>query len=99
MLCLISGLIYWRLHIRRRLEREISDPLFLVQELNNAHQISPQEKRLMLDLAADNALPNPLTLFVEPRFFLDAREKASYASSREIIESLLLRLFSIEVKS
>jgi hypothetical protein len=91
-----AGLLGWRIWQRRQLDRERNDPMILIQELNSAHQLSSQEKRLMQDLSVKNSLQSPLKLFVEPKYFLDAMESRAFASSRPVMRSLLSKLFGIE---
>ena len=90
-----AGLFYWQQWQRKRVERELNDPLFLVYELNTAHQLSDQEKRLMQELSEKHSLPTPLTLFVEPKFLLDAWENETFASSQPTVQKLLSKLFNI----
>ena len=95
---LVAGLLYWQLLKRKRSEWELSDPMALVKELNLAHQLSDQEKRLMQELSDRNALPSPLKLFVEPKFLLEALESDSFVSARDSVLQLLSKLFDITVE-
>ena len=92
---LVAGLFYWQKWQRKQREGELNDPLFLVYELNTAHQLSDPEKRLMQELSEKNSLSTPLTLFVEPKFLLDAWENEAFASSKPMVQKLLSKLFNI----
>ena len=94
---IIAALVYWQILKRKQLERELNDPKCLVRELNLAHQLSEPEKRFMQELSAQHALPTPLTLFVEPKFLMDAWENDAYTSSRPTVRRLLSKLFEISV--
>ena len=90
-----AGFVGWRMWRQQQLARELSDPLFLVRELNSAHQLSDQEKRLMQELSAKHLLPTPLKLFVEPKYLLEAWENEAFASSQPMVRQLLSKLFDI----
>jgi hypothetical protein len=92
---IIACFIGWQVWRQKRLAREVSDPMFLVYELNSLHQLSEQEKRLMQELSEKNLLPTPLKLFVEPKYLLDAWQSETYASSQPTIRQLLSKLFDI----
>ena len=94
----IVGLLYWQQRRRKRAEWELNDPMALVQELYFVHQLSEPEKNLMKELAEQNALPNPLKLFVEPKFLLEAWEDIALAPERPLVRRLLSRLFEITVQ-
>ena len=89
------GAFAWRMWMQKRAEREQSDPMFLVHELNVAHQLSDLEKRLMKELSEKYSLPTPLKIFVEPGYLLDAWESESFASSQPTVQKLLSKLFDI----
>ena len=88
-------LAYWQLLRRNRAEWELNDPMALLKELNHVHQLSDSEKRFMRELSDKNALPSPLTLFVEPKFLLDALENDVYFSARSSVQQLLAKLFDM----
>ena len=94
----VGGLLYWQTRLRKRAEWELNDPMALVQELNFVHQLSEPEKKWMKELAERNALPNPLKIFVEPKFLLEAWEDISFNPERPMIRRLLSRLFEITVQ-
>ena len=94
----VGGLLYWQTRLRKRAEWELNDPMALVQELNFVHQLSEPEKKLMKELAERNALPNPLKIFVEPKFLLEAWEDISLNPERPLVRRLLARLFEITVQ-
>jgi len=77
----------------------MNDPVFLVKELNFAHQLSEQEKRLMREISEKNLLSTPLKLFVEPQFLLDAWENEAFAASQPAVQQLLSKLFDISKTS
>ena len=87
------GWQFWR---QKRKEREQNDPNGLLKELNNAHQLSEPEKRLMQTLSEKHALSSPLVLFVEPKFLLDALESNAFVSARPSVRRLLSKLFDID---
>lgn len=91
----VVAFICWQMWRHRRMEWELNDPVFLVQELNSAHQLSEQEKRLMRELSEKHLLPSSLKLFVEPKFLLDAWDSDTFLSSRSEIQQLLSKLFDI----
>jgi len=92
---IVASYLGWRMWRQQWLAREVSDPMFLVYELNSVHQLSEQEKRLMQELSEKNSLPSPLKLFVEPKYLLDAWQNKTYASARPTIRQLLSKLFDI----
>ena len=92
---IVAGVVYWQMWRHKRAERELSDPVFLVNELNSAHQLSEQEKRLMRELSEKNSLATPLKLFIEPKFLLDAWESDAFATSQSEVQQLLSKLFDI----
>ena len=92
---IIASFIAWQVWARKRAERTLHDPMFLVYELNSAHQLSEQEKRLMLELSEKNLLSTPLKLFIEPKYLLDAWENEIFASSQPTVRVLLSKLFDI----
>jgi len=92
---MISGFLGWQLWRRKRMERMLNDPMFLVHELNSAHQLSEPEKRLMKELSEKNSLPTPLKVFVEPKFLLDAWDNDTFTASQPILQQLLSKLFDI----
>ena len=92
---LIAGFLGWRVWRQKKKARELSDPMFLVYELNSAHQLSEPEKRVMQELSEKNSLPTSLKLFVEPKYLLDALENETFASSRLEVQQLLSKLFDI----
>ena len=91
----IAGLFGWKIWQRKREEWEINDPMALVRELNHVHQLTEQEKHLMKELSAQNALPTPLSLFVEPKFLLEALGNNAFDPLRSTVRRLLLKLFDI----
>jgi len=93
----VGGWFFWQIIRKRRMEGELNDPMYLVRELNFVHQLSEPEKRIMQVLTDRNALPSPLTLFVEPKFLLDAWENDLYDTSRSTVRRLLSKLFEISV--
>ena len=95
----IAGLVYWNLWRLKRMEWALTDPIALLQELYFVHQISEPEKRLMREVSERNALANPLQLFVEPKFFLEALEKDSFVSYRSALRRLLSKLFDIIIEA
>ena len=90
-------LVYWQHRRRKQTEWELNDPMALVKELNFAHQLSEQEKRLMQEVSSKNTLSSPLQLFVEPKFLLDVWEDDSFVSSQPLVRRLLSKLFDIAV--
>ena len=96
---IVAGLVYWQILRRKQQERELNDPLYLLQELNYVHQLSEQDRRFMLELSERNVLSTPLPLFVEPKFLLDAWEDDTYTSSRTTLRRLLHQLFEITLES
>jgi len=96
---LIVGIVYGLLWQKKRMEWALHDPMALVQELNSVHQLSEQEKWLMLEVSKKNALPYPLQLFVEPKFLLAAWEDDSFVSSQPLVRRLLSKLFNITTES
>ena len=90
-----AGFFGWKVWRQHRLTRELTDPVFLINELNFVHQLSEQEKRLMQELSEKHSLPSPLKLFVEPKFLLDAWTSETFTSSRPTIQQLLSKLFDI----
>jgi len=90
-----AGFVGWKVWRQHRLTRELTDPVFLINELNFAHQLSEQEKRLMQELSEKHSLPSPLKLFVEPKFLLDALASETFTPSRPTIQQLLSKLFDI----
>jgi len=95
---IIGGLVYWQVLRRKQMEKELKEPRYLVQELYYVHQLSDIEKRFIQELSDRNALPSPLTLFVEPKFLLEAWEGDSYVSARRTVRRLLSKLFDITVE-
>jgi len=93
----VAGFLGWQVWQRKRTERELNDPMFLIYELNSIHQLSEQEKRLMQELSERNSLPSPLKLFVEPKFLLDACESETFASYQTTARQLLSKLFDIKL--
>ena len=92
---IISSFLGWQLWQRKRMDKIMNDPMFLVYELNSAHQLSEPEKRLMKELSEKNSLPTPLKLFVEPKYLLDAWENNAFAGSQPTLQQLLSKLFDI----
>ena len=92
---LIIGFLGWQVWRQKRKARELSDPMFLVYELNSAHQLSDPEKRLMQELSEKHSLPTPLKLFVEPKYLLDALDNETFASSQPEVQQLLYKLFDV----
>ena len=92
---LVASFVGWQMWRQHRITREVSDPMFLVYELNSVHQLSEPEKRLMQELSEKNSLATPLKLFVEPKYLLDAWQSETYASSQPTIRQLLSKLFDI----
>ena len=92
---IFASFVAWQMWTRKRVERTLNDPMFLVYELNSAHQLSEQEKRLMLELSEKNLLSTPLKLFVEPKYLLDALENEKFVSSQPTVQILLFKLFDI----
>jgi hypothetical protein len=92
---LIAGIIYWRLLRQKRIERELSDPMVLFEELVFVHQLSPQEKTLIQKISSRSALPTPLQLFVEPKFLLEAWGDETMVPSHPLVRRLLYKLFDI----
>ena len=91
----LAGFLVWKMWRQKRKEKVLNDPMFLVYELNSAHQLSEQEKRLMQELSEKHSLPSTLKLFVEPKFLLDAWESEAFASSQPTVRQLLTKLFDI----
>ena len=91
----IIGIAGWQIWWKKKKERALGDPMFLVFELNSAHQLSEREKQLMQELSKKNSLPTPLKLFIEPKFLLDAWENETFASSQNEVRLLLSKLFDI----
>jgi len=91
----VACFLAWQTWRRKKIERQFSDPMFLVHELNSAHQLSEQEKRVMQTLSERNLLPTPLKLFIEPQYLLDAWESETFASSQPTVRVLLSKLFDI----
>jgi hypothetical protein len=92
---LIAGYVGWQMWRQKRTIWELNDPIFLVNELNSAHKLSEQEKRLMRELSEKNSLSTPLKLFVEPKFLLDAWENETFPQSQLTVQQLLSKLFDI----
>jgi hypothetical protein len=95
---LIVGVAYWQFRIRRHTELAVSDPNYLVKELNAAHQLTRDEIGIMRKIAEENALPNVLDLFVEPKLLLDILDNGRYKPYRPVVRVLLDKLFGIETK-
>ena len=95
VVAIAACVVCWQIWRHKRRERELNDPLFLVQELFSAHQLSEQEKRLMRELSDKHLLSSPLKLFIEPKFLLDAWESDSFAASQPEVQQLLSKLFGI----
>lgn len=96
---LIVGIVYGLLWQKRRVGWVLHDPMALVKELNVAHQLSEQEKRLMLEISKKNTLPSPLQLFVEPKFLLEAWSDDSFVSYQPLVRRLLAKLFDITTEN
>ena len=90
-----GGFFVWKIWRQHRLVREMTDPAFLLSELNAVHRLSEQEKRLLQELAEQFSLASPLNLFVEPKFLLDAWNSETFSSSQPTIRQLLSKLFDI----
>ena len=95
----VAAFVACRIWQQQRLEKQMNDPVFLVKELNFAHQLSEQEKRLMREISEKNLLSTPLKLFVEPQFLLDAWENEAFAASQPAVQQLLSKLFDISKTS
>ena len=91
----VAGVVCWRMWRQRRAEWELNDPMALVKELVFVHQLSDQDKRFMQELSEKNSLTSPLSLFVEPKFLLDALESDSFISAQTSVRRLLAKLFDI----
>jgi hypothetical protein len=91
----VSAYLAWRNWQKKREVWELNDPVFLVTELNSAHRLSEQERRLMREISEKHSLSTPLKLFVEPNFLLDAWESETFASSKPTVQQLLSKLFDI----
>ena len=92
---LVAGFVGWQMWKKRRKVKELTDPMFLVSELNSAHQLSNQERRLMQEVSEQHSLSSPLKLFVEPEYLLDAWSSETFATARPTIQQLLTKLFDI----
>jgi hypothetical protein len=92
---IIAGFLGWQVWRQKRMARELSDPIFLVYELNAAHQLSEPEKRLMQELSEKHSLPTSLKLFIEPKYLLDALDNETFASLRPEVQQLLYKLFDV----
>ena len=90
-----AGLFGWKAWQKRREAWAVNDPMALVKELNHVHQLNEQEKRVMRELSEQNVMPTSLSLFVEPKFLLEALENEAFAPSRSTVRRLLSKLFDI----
>lgn len=92
---IVAGLIYYDMKYRQRLQKAHDDPDMLFRELCIAHELTKAEKRFLRDFAGENGLKNPLSLFIEPKYFEQALERDDFASAQSTIEYLLEKLFDL----
>lgn len=87
------------LYNRHVLKYSIKDgyhsPIRLFNELCVLHGLLRSERQFLKLFAESNALPHPLSLFIEPRFFLDAGSDPRLERHRVMIEVLLIKMFGI----
>ncbi|MDR3232751.1 MAG: hypothetical protein LBT46_03650 [Planctomycetaceae bacterium] len=94
--CFIAGIFYWKFLLQKRAVQSLNNPVFLIKELNAAHQLTRDEISLMQKVSDFKTLPDALTLFVEPEYLLNALEDNAFAPSRHLISPLLHKLFGID---
>jgi NADH:ubiquinone oxidoreductase subunit 3 (subunit A) len=84
-----------------RHERLLNDPLILFQELCTVHQLTLPEQQLLQNVAKDQELNNPLSLFIEPQHIRQALNNPLFEKFYIDIEILLTKLFDLipETKS
>ncbi|MGL4595461.1 MAG: hypothetical protein ACRCUY_12110 [Thermoguttaceae bacterium] len=69
----------------------------LFRELCRAHQLAMRERLLLVEIAEDASLENPLPLFVEPKYLLDTLQDFDLVSVHPLISTIIATLFGKEI--
>ncbi len=93
----VGILVYYDLMVRRKNGPDYDNPRVLFRELCATHRFTAAEKRFLKNLAEDLDLEDPLPLFIEPSYFVQALEDARFDASGQMLRYLLGKLFDIKV--
>ncbi|MGL4943108.1 MAG: hypothetical protein ACRC46_07950 [Thermoguttaceae bacterium] len=92
---MIGVIAYNNLVLRYTKKNGFDSPKRLFDELCMLHEILRSERQFLKLFAETRGLPDPLTLFVEPKFFLDAQQNPDFSRHRVMLEGLLIKMFGI----
>ncbi|MDR1270739.1 MAG: hypothetical protein LBK82_14580 [Planctomycetaceae bacterium] len=85
---------YWERHTF-----SLDDPWNLFRELCTAHELTRLERQLLRHIAEERHWSNPLQIFIEPLHLKSALDLKRFEKSQSLIESLLEKLFNVEIKN
>ncbi|MDR2705445.1 MAG: hypothetical protein LBC02_06675 [Planctomycetaceae bacterium] len=84
---------YWEQYVLSQ-----DNPWNLFRELCSAHKLNRSEQQLLRQIADERHWENPLQIFIEPLHLKSALDHKRFEKSRSMIESLLIKLFDLDVK-
>jgi hypothetical protein len=84
---------YWEQYIL-----SLDNPWNLFRELCSAHELNRSERQLLRQIANEQHWENPLQIFIEPLHLKSALDQKQFEKSRSMIESLLVKLFDLDMK-
>jgi uncharacterized membrane protein (DUF106 family) len=84
---------YWEQYVL-----SLDNPWCLFRELCVAHELNRSEQQLLRQVADEQHWENPLQIFIEPLHLKSALDNKRFEKSRSMIESLLIKLFDLDMK-
>jgi hypothetical protein len=84
---------YWEQYVL-----SLDNPWNLFRELCSAHKLNWSEQQLLRQIADEQHWENPLQIFIEPLHLKSALDNKRFEKSRSMIESLLIKLFDLDMK-
>ncbi|MDR1479677.1 MAG: hypothetical protein LBJ00_12150 [Planctomycetaceae bacterium] len=95
---IVLGVLFER-YLVYRMKVTADSPAALFVELCSAHQLTRMERNLVERVAEAADINDPLPIFVEPQYLLDAIENVNFRNYRQMIEYLLTKLFESKSES
>lgn len=91
----VGIVIYNRLALKYANKNGYDSPRQLFNELCIAHELLRSERQFLKLFAETLTLPDPLALFIEPKFLIDSLQNPKFARHHIVIEGLLIKVFGI----
>ncbi|MDR2762281.1 MAG: hypothetical protein LBB88_06720 [Planctomycetaceae bacterium] len=98
-IALIAVAVIFERYLAYRMKTTADSPSALFIELCAGHQLTRMERNLIEQVAKNADINDPLPIFIEPKYLINAINKQVFQNSQQAIEYLLAKLFESKSES